>query len=248
MARSSAPYVQPDRESLFRLGLGAGGKIEQKIYRDPNSPRIYDEENSHRFHVHILSTETWEAVTGVLPPITPITPSTYMQYNLPWFSLYDEHIPGLTTTSSSLGKIQSVTQLDAARYSSSSDLVDPDDAQCSKHARASATCVFRPCSHLACVACLGETLMKRSKCAKCGAPVTKFVGVKVPVPQVTAADDTEEDGTSWNISGIEDLAIKGADSKNITIIHLPEDRVSSLYSKPNQKETSRNEDLWWQLY
>lgn len=61
--------------------------------------------------------------------------------------------------------------------------------------------------------------------------MAKFVGVKDPMPEITEVDG-DEDGTSWDISEIEHLANEAADSGTITVIHLPEDRVSSLYSKP----------------
>jgi len=65
--------------------------------------------------------------------------------------------------------------------------------------------------------------------------VTKFVGVKDPVPQVTSVGDDEVEGTeSWNIAEIEQLAQEAVDLKNIVIIHLPEDRVSPLYAKPTE--------------
>ena len=77
--------------------------------------------------------------------------------------------------------------------------------------------------------------MQKSRCQKCGAAVTKFVGVKDPVPQVTSVGDDEVEGTeSWNIAEIEQLAQEAVDLKNIVIIHLPEDRVSPLYAKPTE--------------
>jgi hypothetical protein len=72
--------------------------------------------------------------------------------------------------------------------------------------------------------------MKRSRCAKCGASVANFVGVKDPMPEITEVGD-DEGGTSWDISEIEHLANEAADSGTVTVIHLPEDRVSSLHSK-----------------
>ena len=183
---------------------------------------------------HFYSTNHFglQAVTGVLPPITPISASTYKTHGISWYSLYDEHMSSLTAASFPLQQIQSVAQLDEAQVSLSADPINPDTACCSKHPRSSASCVFRPCSHLACAACLGETLMKRAHCGKCGTAVANFVGVKVPVPQVTAVDDsTEEGGTSWDIADIEDLAREATDSGTVTVIHLLKDRVSALYSK-----------------
>jgi hypothetical protein len=79
--------------------------------------------------------------------------------------------------------------------------------------------------------CLVLEAKKRSNNAKCDDSVAKFVGVKHPVPQVIAVDDAEEHGTSWNISEIEHLSQEAAVTKKVTIIHLLEDRVSSLHSQ-----------------
>lgn len=174
-----------------------------------------------------------QAVTGVLPPITPISANTYETHGILWYSLYDENMSSLTAASFPLQQIQSIAQLDEAQVSLSADPIDPDTACCSKHPRLSASCVFRPCSHLACAACLGETLMKHAHCRKCGTAVVNFVGVKDPLPQVTTVDDsTEEGGTSWDITDIEDLAREATDSGTVIVIHLLKDRVSALYSKP----------------
>ena len=74
--------------------------------------------------------------------------------------------------------------------------------------------------------------MKRPRCcAKCGVQVANFVGVKDPMPEIIEVND-DEGGTSWDISEIEHLANEAMESGTITVIHLQEDRVSSLHSKP----------------
>ncbi|KAF8148063.1 hypothetical protein B0H34DRAFT_803183 [Crassisporium funariophilum] len=157
-----------------RLGLGAGGKIEQKIYQDPVSTRMYEKKLGQRFHVHILTTEAWEVrsmltnartsslktnavavalqdITGMVPHKSPISPETYKEYNLPWYTLYDEHLPALKSDGKSvLQHIKSVLQIDQQISKASLGLGDGSDEFCSQHPNASATCVFRPCAHLAC--------------------------------------------------------------------------------------------------
>jgi hypothetical protein len=46
------------------MGVAAGGKITQKIYQDPFSPVVYDEENSHRVFIHTVSTAAWEVCSS----------------------------------------------------------------------------------------------------------------------------------------------------------------------------------------
>lgn len=45
-----------------RMGMTAGGRIEQNIYKDTESVSVYDFEGAERLHVHTLSTKAWEAI------------------------------------------------------------------------------------------------------------------------------------------------------------------------------------------
>jgi len=206
------------------FGLAAGGKIEQKIYRDTVPSMMYDGENGHRFHLHILSPEDWELITGTLPSISPITEDTYKANNIPWFSVFDDHIPSLNKISETLRSIKSVGQLDAAQRMAE---IDPDcPPACPLHEQAPIVCIFRPCSHTACDTCLGRALRTRSECPQCRATVIRFVGMKEPIVNVTECAPSETGQDVWNITGIEHLAQQASDSNNVTIIHLEGDRVS----------------------
>ncbi|KAE9410927.1 ubiquitin-domain-containing protein [Gymnopus androsaceus JB14] len=94
-----------------RMGIAAGGKIKQKVYKDVQSPCIYDEDAVSRVYIHTVSTAAWEMITGVVCPLTPITPSLYKACDYPWFALYDEHLPTIQPTGI-FNKVQSITQLD----------------------------------------------------------------------------------------------------------------------------------------
>ncbi|KIM86505.1 hypothetical protein PILCRDRAFT_328093 [Piloderma croceum F 1598] len=185
------------------LGLATGGKIAQRIYQDPVSARMYDRENGHRFHVHILSPEDWELVTGFLPPISPITENTYKANKIPWYSVFDDHIPSLDKASEVLQGVKSSPTVS----------------------------IFRPCSHTACDTCLGQALRKRSECPQCGATVIRFVGMKEPILNVTECTASESEQEAWNITGIEHLARQAAESNNVTVIHLEGDKVNGPHGK-----------------
>jgi hypothetical protein len=43
-----------------RMGMAAGGRIEQKIYEDKRPPDAYDEEAAERVWIHTVSTAAWE--------------------------------------------------------------------------------------------------------------------------------------------------------------------------------------------
>ncbi|KAJ7334761.1 hypothetical protein DFH08DRAFT_292628 [Mycena albidolilacea] len=240
--------VDPSNKMITPMGIGLGGKISQKIYKDELPPRVYDEEKGHRFHVHIISADVWETVTGVLPPITPITPATYQAHNLPWFTLSDQNATAITPKTDRLGTVKSITQIDREKVAAQEDqvlpaaeaLIDPDHPpSCSVHAKILAQVVFRPCGHTACSGCLGQAMLKRSKCPCCSKQISKFVGMKEPVAGFEPAeiDDTwvDDSEAAWNvkIADIEHgemLAARAVTQGKIVVIHLEEDRVSPLYS------------------
>ena len=43
-----------------RLGIAAGGQIQQKIYTDNKPANIYDEDARERVWIHTVSTDLWE--------------------------------------------------------------------------------------------------------------------------------------------------------------------------------------------
>lgn len=94
------------------MGLGAGGRMQQKIYEDPFGLDVWDTETYGRCFVHIVNSETWREITGEPVPPTPITQEVYKQHGYPWFGLYDEHLSDIAA-SETLGKVKSVGELDA---------------------------------------------------------------------------------------------------------------------------------------
>ncbi|KAG9028911.1 hypothetical protein FRB95_005909 [Tulasnella sp. JGI-2019a] len=59
------------------LGLGTGGKIEQKINQDTKDPRIWDLESSTLINIQILNSLDFMDLTGCPAPPTPITLDKY---------------------------------------------------------------------------------------------------------------------------------------------------------------------------
>jgi hypothetical protein len=82
----SAPAMAPTEE----MGLGAGGKIKQKVYPDPYGIDTWDPENYGHAFVYIVNSEQYRGITGLEPPPTPVGIQTYVEHGLPWFDLYDE--------------------------------------------------------------------------------------------------------------------------------------------------------------
>jgi len=72
------------------MGLGAGGRMKQDIYRDPYDFSDWDVANSSRCFIHIANSLAWREVTGETPPTTPFTAKEYEKHGVPWFDYYGE--------------------------------------------------------------------------------------------------------------------------------------------------------------
>ena len=220
-------------------------------YSNNSVNQVYDQENGRRFYVHIVTPEMWEVrkptifsinerftrvktITGVLPPITPITREMYIQNGVNWYKLFDDYVDSITFVSEALSNVLSITQLDKQNSKSSArsqlpDLIDPNAPPgCSIHPRERSSCVFRPCSHVACEKCLGSAILAGSKCPNCRAGIEKFVGMLTPIPVTSLNPGNTDQEREWSVKEIERFATTAADK--VIVIHLPEDRPSPLYS------------------
>ena len=71
------------------MGLGAGGRMRQEGYADDRQLADYDESGARRLFVHLCSAAQWTAITGEVPPPTPVDRDAYVEAGLPWFDYYD---------------------------------------------------------------------------------------------------------------------------------------------------------------
>ena len=93
------------------MGLGAGGRMRQKIYPDEHGVDTWDQENTGRVYVHIVNSTGFREITGQEPPSTPVTARSYTQCGLPWFELYDEGKGDLDPSKPLVG-IKSIKEMD----------------------------------------------------------------------------------------------------------------------------------------
>ncbi|HAG82100.1 MAG TPA: hypothetical protein DCL61_13265 [Cyanobacteria bacterium UBA12227] len=96
------------------MGLGAGGKMKQKIYPDEYGIETWDLENYGSIFVYIVNSEKYQEITGLEPPPTLISAQTYTQYGFPWFSLYDEE-KGDLPASARLAEVKTIQEREAER-------------------------------------------------------------------------------------------------------------------------------------
>ena len=72
------------------MGLGAGGRMTQKVYPDPHGAGTWVTERAARIWVHLVPAGLWPSLTGEPCPPTPADHDAYVRYGFPWFAVYDE--------------------------------------------------------------------------------------------------------------------------------------------------------------
>ena len=92
------------------MGLGAGGRMKQEIYEDPNNLEDWDLETSSRCFVHLCDALVWREITGSNPPHPSATAREYERAGLPWFDYYRDDVAVLEG-SKALAGVKSVVQL-----------------------------------------------------------------------------------------------------------------------------------------
>jgi hypothetical protein len=116
--RDRTPHRLSMPAAVSEMGLGAGGKMRQKIYPDPYGINTWDVNNFGYVFVHIVNSEQYQDLTGLEPPPTPISAKIYSDFGLPWFDLYDE-AKGDITASKKLTKVRTVREKDIEKGVSS---------------------------------------------------------------------------------------------------------------------------------
>lgn len=89
------------------MGLGVGGRMRQEVYADDRKLTDYDQSSALRVFVHLCSAAQWTAITGEVPPPTPVDRDAYVRAGLPWFDFYDTDARDLAP-SEILAGVQSV--------------------------------------------------------------------------------------------------------------------------------------------
>jgi hypothetical protein len=96
------------------MGLAAGGRMRQQIYRDKRPLSVWDTDHTSRCFVHLCNSLVWREITGTNPPYPPITAREYEEYCLPWFDYYRDDLPELEG-SEKLAKVKSVAEVAATK-------------------------------------------------------------------------------------------------------------------------------------
>lgn len=117
----------PQAQALgMEMGLGAGGQITQKVYPDRYGLETWEQTEYGELFVLIVNSAQYAAITGELPPPTPVSAQTYTEYGFPWFELYDEEKDYLAATQVLTG-VKPVAALDQERGLPASEVEEAFD-------------------------------------------------------------------------------------------------------------------------
>ncbi len=109
---ANAPCAPCVEESA--MGLAPGGKMRQKIYRDPYKLEDWDQEQGSRCFVHLANSMIWRSITGEAPPTVPPTAKEYNDAGLPWYDYYRDDVTAVSGAAN-LKPLQSVAALGKER-------------------------------------------------------------------------------------------------------------------------------------
>ncbi len=107
LCASMAPMGCAEEVGSADMGLGAGGRMRQEVYVDDRPLADYDQSDARRVFVHLCSAAQWTAITGEVPPPTPVDRDAYVSAGLPWFDYYDADAEDLAA-SEILAKVKTV--------------------------------------------------------------------------------------------------------------------------------------------
>lgn len=99
--------ASPPAAASANMGLGAGGRMRQEVYTDDRPLSDYDQSSARRVFVHLCSAAQWMAITGEVPPPSPVDRGAYVSAGLPWFDYYDADAQDLAP-SQVLAKVKTV--------------------------------------------------------------------------------------------------------------------------------------------
>lgn len=108
------------------MGLAAGGRMKQKIYRDNYGLETWDRNHTSRLFVHLVNSQKWREITGEEAPHSPVTAKEYERSGMPWYDIYDEGASALSGAAA-LAQVKSVSELDHKIFGQAGDDTDPVD-------------------------------------------------------------------------------------------------------------------------
>lgn len=104
-------YGPTVKEPIQEMGIAVGGRLIQDIYEDGYPRYIWNKSRTRLVNIQIFDSLTFEAVTHIVPPMTPITAQTYIDAGLPLFAI-EEEVDRRLDGEENLKGVKSVSMMD----------------------------------------------------------------------------------------------------------------------------------------
>lgn len=80
-----APQRRSQTTGSWEMGLAAGGGVLQEIQKDGGDPTRWNWRKARVVNIQILNSVTFEAITKIAPPPSPISIPHYIEARLPFY-------------------------------------------------------------------------------------------------------------------------------------------------------------------
>ncbi|KAF2651365.1 hypothetical protein K491DRAFT_781939 [Lophiostoma macrostomum CBS 122681] len=172
------------------MGLAAGGKLIQDIYKDPYPATIWNHDAARIIHVHILDPVSCEKVTHIVPKPPPIEVQSYVNAG-GQFYVVEEQVDN-RVEGGDFGNVKSVSQMDSQIGVSTEEEFDPTKPKmCTFCKIRLCDCIVRPCNHQFCNVCIKsleatgnldlDLSRENWKCPICKKGVSHVAGFSAPM-------------------------------------------------------------------
>ncbi|ENI00582.1 hypothetical protein COCC4DRAFT_53609 [Bipolaris maydis ATCC 48331] len=178
-------------KNIKTMGLAAGGKLIQDIYKDTNPATTWNHAAARIIHVHMLDPESCEKVTHIVPRPPPMDVKRYAKTGGQFWVVeekVDERLDG-----GDFNNVKSVSQMDKHVGITTEPEFNPvRPKMCTTCEMRLCDCIVRPCAHQFCNTCIkaieeGSATESDSqqaapwKCPTCSTPVSHVAGFSAPM-------------------------------------------------------------------
>lgn len=168
------PTPKPTTKDLKAMGLAAGGKLVQDIYKDPYPLNIWNHASARIINIHILDPASCERVTHIVPQPPTLDAKAYAEAGGEFYVVEEQ--TESRVEGGDFGDIKSVSAMDKAKLEErmgkeeGEDEFNPLEPRICKNCDVRlCDCVIRPCNHTLCNICLTSLYTPQpGKCPLCG--------------------------------------------------------------------------------
>ncbi|KAM6513513.1 hypothetical protein FALCPG4_015919 [Fusarium falciforme] len=156
--KQTSPPPPTARVSGWELGLACGGTVYQDVYADVDTKR-WNWKKSQLLNIQILNAVAFETFTGFSPPEPPISFTSYLDADIPFYHIMPK---SSLLGSEVISKLETASQVDLRTgIFKSAVLQGLKPIECILCDRMLADTILRPCNHVFCGGCIQQNMQFR---------------------------------------------------------------------------------------